>query len=265
MHLKDRIEELKSLSFPAGVRVLSLYLNTEANGNPQAWKIHLKTGLKRMREYAEAQGSNAMPDQLDKLLVRVQKAVEDNRSRLRNGIIIFASTDESLWFFECVQAPVPNAFYWSRQLQLDDLSQVLERYPSMGIIQVSSGHISVLDTYLGGLEREWHYEWDMESEDWKEKKGLSYSIREASAATHKEQFDKRVAANLQRWLKRLSPILERHHIRNKWSGTVLTGEVSLANDLSSKLNINNTRILSKNLNGKPSHQVVQTIHSALHS
>lgn len=263
MRLNERIAELKARSYPSTGRVLTVYLNTEADNNQQAWSIHLKNGLKRLGEYAESEGEAALPKAYDKLQKKLMKKIDEHRNELKNGVIAIASADEELWFFEIVQAPVPNSFYWTEQPQLDELTEMLEQYPSAGIILVGAEKITVLDTYLGGVEREWNYEWDMESEDWKQMKGIAGSNREASGSTHKDQFAKRVESNLQRWLKRLSPIVERHNERNKWDGTILTGEPNLVSDLASQIRNKNTRILSKNLNGKPSHQVLLDVYSSL--
>lgn len=265
MRLNEKVAELKAGSYPSTGRVLTVYLNTEADNNQQAWKLHLKNGLKRLGEYAESEGEAALPKAYDKLQNKLMQMIDKHRNKLKNGVIAIASADEELWFFEIVQAPVPNSFYWSTEPHLDELTEMLDLYPSAGIILVGAEHITVLDTYLGSIEREWNYEWDLESEDWKQMKGIAGSIREASGATHKDQFAKRVEANLQRWLKRLSPIVERHNERNKWENTFLIGESNLVSDLASNLRNKNTRILSKNLNGKPSHQVLRDVYAVLHN
>jgi hypothetical protein len=142
---------------------------------------------------------------------------------MKRGIILIASASGNLWFMEKVQVPVPNAFYWLDHPQLEELDELLALYGAAGILMIGSEEINVLDTLLGEIRHEWQLKWDTEREDWREFKGLSDSNREASSASHKEQFSKRFEANQQRWIRDLTTKLTEAGDRLDWNRVVLTG------------------------------------------
>ena len=262
MNFEQNLTNLKKRTFSPERKVLTVYLNTESERSQQApYKIRLKNGLNRLKEYAEAEGAIEEAKQLSEVQTLLEKTVEEHRGDLKKGLIMIACPTEGLLFLEKLQISAPNAFYWQENPVLDELHEICNQYPAAGIILVGSETVTVLDTLLGGIEREWNYEWDMSTEDWREYQGASSSHREASRATHKEQFVKRVDANRLRWMKRLGPILERHNQRNNWKEIVLTGEAGLTAELSKELNGKKPRILSKNLNGMTSNQVLREVYA----
>lgn len=259
MELKHTLEKLKKHDFHPEDRVFTMYLNTEADrGAKPEWKIRFKNGLKKLKEYAEAEGNLEQTKHFIKLQKKVEKAVKSDQANMKNGCIVVATPTD--WFFEKLQVPVSNAFYWTEQPQFEELDDILNRYPSAGVIMVGHDKVTVLDTFLGEVNKEWKYEWDLDSKDWKEMQGLSHSNREASGANHKDQFDKRLEVNQQRWLKSLSPILEKLAKHNHWEEIVLTGETQLTAELSKTLNLKNLKVISKNMNSNAHNKVLQEVY-----
>lgn len=262
MNFEQNLTNLKKRTFSPERKVLTVYLNTESERSQQApYKIRLKNGLNRLTEYATAEGAMEEAKQLSELQTLLETTVEEHRRDLKKGLIMIACPTEGLLFLEKLQVSAPNAFYWQDKPVLDELHEIFQDNPAAGIILVGGESVTVLDTMLGEIIREWNYEWDISTEDWREYQGASSSHREASGATHKEQFVKRVDANRQRWMKRLGPILERHHQRNHWEEIVLTGESGLTAELAKELNGKKPRILSKNLNGMTSNQVLREVYA----
>jgi hypothetical protein len=195
----------------------------------------------------------------------VTNEVEDNRNELKKGLVLVACPSEDFWFMEMVQVPVPNAFYWTDQPQLDELDNLLDQYGSMGIVMIGGEDVTLLDTFLGGVIDEWYFKWDIELEDWRQFQDLSSGNREASGANHKDQYDKRYVENQQRWLRNLYPNLDQIAKKLKWQKLVLTGEENLTLDATQELNFNNKQIVTKNLNGRAPHQVMQEIYAQIES
>ncbi|GGG25294.1 VLRF1 family aeRF1-type release factor [Paenibacillus abyssi] len=262
MQILQQLPKLKSYCPKPTDRVLTIYLNTEPDSTQQsAWKIRLKNGLKRLREYTEAEGIQEQVDQFDKLQPQVEKWVDEQRNDLKKGLILSACSSGELLFLDRVQIPVPNAFYWSEKPMLEDFEALLKQYPAMGIIQIGSENATVLDTCLGEILKETRYEWDIDQESWKEMRGLAHSNKQASSASHKDQFNKRLRVNRQRWLKDFCSILKSHERKNKWDEVVLTGETSLTSEMTKTLQPDSYRVLNKNLNGMPNPQVLKEVYS----
>ncbi|MBP1994911.1 VLRF1 family aeRF1-type release factor [Paenibacillus eucommiae] len=264
MSVKQNLEQLKKREFSPEQHVLTIYLEIPAERGQQAtWKIRCKNGMNHLIEYAQAEGADDQVKQLTKLQTLLEQTLEANRENLKNGLLIIACPTNGIMLLENLQIPLPNAFYWSARPQLDELEAALAQHPAAGIVLIGSESVTVLDTSHGQIKREWNYIWDSDQEDWKQYQGLSYGNREASGASHKDQFDKRYEANQQRWLKRLGPILLRHNQRNEWEEIVLSGEPGLTSEMAKELNGKKPLVLPKNLKGMPNHQVLKEVYASL--
>ena len=57
-----------------------------------AWRIHLKSGLKRIDEYLTASNDEKEMKAFNELRKKIEKEVEDNKNDLSKGVVIFASS-----------------------------------------------------------------------------------------------------------------------------------------------------------------------------
>jgi hypothetical protein len=264
MNIKTRFEKLYEHSFSPSSHVLTIYLNTESiNGKKPEWKIRLKNGLKKLKEYLEADGQTEQLKLYHSLQKKVEKVLEDNKNDMKNGLILVASPDENFWFMEKLQIPVPNAFYWSDKPHVEEMDELLAEYGSTAILLVSGEEVTVLDTFLGDINNEWHLEWEMEEEDWREYKGVSHRNREASSTNQKDKYEKRYEVNQQRWLKNLSPLLIEANKEYRWERIIISGEDQLVKELDKELHFENKLILNRNIKGKPHHLVLQEVYNEL--
>jgi len=264
LKIKDRIVKLNHVDIAQEGRILTIYMNTEPTGSKQdAWRTRLKNGLKRLGEYAEAEGVKEHTKQYEQLQKLVEQTVEDNILEMKRSWVLVAGASSGILLFETLQIPVTNAFYWEDKLHLEELYDLMNIYPPIGIVQVGGEEVTVSSSFLGELEQKWEYEWDLEQEDWREFKGISHANRVASGSSHKEQYNDRYEDNRSRWLKGLCPILEKHGKQHLWDEIVLTGEKNLTTIVSKEMNFDTTRILPKNLNGNSSHQVLQAVYASM--
>ncbi|CAM4477287.1 VLRF1 family aeRF1-type release factor [Paenibacillus tarimensis] len=265
LRLERHVKELEDYCAESGHRVLSLYLNTEPDRNrPQSWKIKFKSGMKRLREYAEAEGGEEQVKMFDHLRPSVEHAVEEMRGDLKKGLLLFACSSGQFTVVETVQVPTPDAFYWEDRPHMQELQEMMKTYPPAGLVQAGSDGVSVISTSLGEIVDEWHYEWDIQQDRWRQKKGLGHAGILASSANHRDQYDKKLDVNRQRWLKDFVPVLESHTRKQKWKEIILTGEPDVTSDLVGMLNTKSRqRIIPKNFNGMPSAQLLQEVHSNL--
>lgn len=99
MNISEELKKLKA--FRCDDRcVLSVYLNTNPADPEQqqaAWRIHLKSGLKRLDEYLVASGNEKELSSFRSLKDKVMKEIEDKQNDLAKGAIIFAAADPEIW------------------------------------------------------------------------------------------------------------------------------------------------------------------------
>src|SRR5690554_2768081 len=133
MKMKDQMMKLKDMDASSEGRILTIYMNTEPNGNQQdAWKIRLKNGLKSLREYLDAEGNKEQLLQYQKAQKIAEKTIEENLTDLKPSWVLVISASSGVLFFETLQVPVPNAFYWEEQPHLQELDEAIASYPPMG-------------------------------------------------------------------------------------------------------------------------------------
>ncbi|WP_025676793.1 VLRF1 family aeRF1-type release factor [Paenibacillus massiliensis] len=242
---------------------LTIYLNTEtANGANAEWPLRLKNGLKKLMEYSLSGESPEQQKTLKRLCAKVEKDIDSHRTTLKKGLIVIASSSGDLYFLEKLQVQLPNAFYWESSPHLDEMNEVFTQYPAAGVIQVGSDHIRVLDTLLGNIHQEYRFDWDSQTENWREHIGAE-SVKKVSGRTQKENYDERIAVNKQRWMKRIIPVLQRFSKQKRWQELIFTGEKALAAELSKECDFAKTRVISKNMNGAPAHEVLNGVYSAI--
>lgn len=247
-------------------RFLTVYLNTASNtGAKPEWAIHLKNGFKRLIEYTQAGDNEDSLKLLEKLQAKVEKETESNRTDMKRGLFIVAGSSGNLFLFERIQASLPNAFYWDTEPKLDEMKEVINRFPAAGIIQVGADSVTVLDTVLGEINQQYQFEWDSQSEDWREYVGTASRDRTASGSTHREQFESRMDVNRQRWMQRLVPVLERFCRQKKWGEMIFTGDKALATELCNQFSFQSKRVISKNLNGAPPHEVLNEVYAVMNT
>lgn len=264
MHLKKEIEDIQSCAPDPKEPILTIYLDTRTDSSQKsAWQIRLKNGLKKLMEYAEAEGNKEKIAQLGKLRKEVLKEMEDQKTTVKNGWIVIASPSKQIWFNQQVQVPVPNAFYWSDEPHLDELIQMTKDYPAAGAILLGREKVTVLDTFLGVVQQEWNFEWNPDLEDWGQMKGTAHSNRMATSSNHVDNFEKRYEHNQQRWLSQLSSVLSRLSKRYKWKELIMSGEKNLTTETAKAIKTPVPRVLSKNYSGKPPQKILQEVYMSI--
>ena len=234
--------------------VLSVYLKTDpANEN---WKIRLKNNLKRTRHFV----SSSQPENekmFDAIYKRVDQAIRDRAHELKYGVVCFANKDQVLLYV--LQVTVENQFDWEDSAVTDQWDSLTRKYPKSGIVLLERHKVSLLDTQLGELTGEVHFEFNLDNEDWTQYKGVSFGNMTSSSANHKERYDKRVKVNEDRWMKTLIPKLEKHMSDNQWSGLYLVGPTELTKKMENKINLKIYEVISSNFSGKSSNDILKKI------
>src|SRR5690625_4986324 len=187
--IDQMMDEIKGLKG----HVLSVYLNT--NPDSEDWKILLKNGLKRTTEYIQA--SN--PEQIKEfkgICKKVDQIIKDNQTSFLNSLVCFATSDQL--FMHHLQITVENDFTWQEGSEIHQLENLIEQYSKNGVILLQRDKVTMISSLLGEMLDEVHYTFDLETEDWKQYKGMGFGSIYASSANHRDKYNRRLKENQSR-------------------------------------------------------------------
>ncbi len=250
INIKQMNQQLKELTGP----VLTIYLNIDPTS--EEWKIRLKNGLKKTKQYIQA-SQPEQKQQYANIQQKVMSAITDEQRNIKQGLICFATSDELL--IKHTQISITNAFHWDEYPVTEQWEQLLKQYPKSGVILLQRDQISILDTILGGLEQEAHYTFDLENKHWKQYKGIASGAIISSSANHRDQYDQRLKENQSRWFKSIVPTIQKHAKSSEWEGVYLVGPTELTNEMEQLLHTPILGIINRNFGGKTTHQVIQRV------
>ncbi|MBI4349681.1 MAG: hypothetical protein HY553_22790 [Elusimicrobia bacterium] len=136
-----RIHELLDFN-SAQPEVLSLYLELDRSGTPQAYKWILQEAVEREAALRE----------LRKDLDRIERYLGELQPGLQRGVAIFSSESVGLW--EAV--PLPYAFKslltLDRRPYLSPLMSILEQHQRYGVVLLGPDSERILEVHLGEIE-----------------------------------------------------------------------------------------------------------------
>ena len=218
MEFQEELEQLKGMESDERC-ILSLYLNTNPADPEQrngAWKIHLKSGLKRLEEYiatsSEDEEIKLFTASKDKVMIEIEK----NQKALHKGIIIFTSEKLDLWSVHYVQVPVKTSFHWEKKPVLEELHYMNKAYPHSGIILPSMDYVRILDTSMGFVNDEFVYEFDAGKKQWERKGDHIVGGLQSAGEADADAFKDRLRENLLRFYKEMGGIVDR--LKKKGNG-----------------------------------------------
>lgn len=261
MDLKKQIQQLEQIQSKRNGKILSMYLNTDPSDPDQQggkWKITLKNGLRNFEKYLQEANDPEEIKGFQKVKKKVVDYVEANELDLRKGLIVFASTDDEVWFAERVQVRLKSDFYWQETPVLDQLIGLKIDYPKSGIILVQTGQVKIIESNMNEVEDTIYYELDLETDDWREKTGHQKEKLDLTLL-HTDKFNNRLEANRQRWFKGIAPKLDKHAKDGEWEKIFLMGESEAAQTVLDLMNKPVDGILQKNMLDQDEHRVLEEV------
>jgi len=261
MVLKDELIELKNMEFEERC-VLSLYLNTNPADPEQrngAWKIHLKSGMKRLAEYLDASNDEEEIKLFKKTKEKVMKEIDANQNDFNKGVVIFAAEPSKLWSVHYVQVAVKTSFHWENHPVLEELYYMNKAYPNSGIILPGQNAVRIIDTSMGFVNEELNYEFDAGKKQWEQKGEHIIGGLQSSGAVDADAFDDRLKENLLRFYKDMGATVDRLKKERKWEEIHVSGEAELANSFAQTLQVKPESCLHKNLNNRKADIVLQEV------
>ncbi|WP_404334813.1 VLRF1 family aeRF1-type release factor [Planococcus rifietoensis] len=284
MTLYDEIQELKQFECEDRC-VLSVYLNTnpaDREAQNGAWKIQLKNGLKRLDEYLTASKDEKELKAYKELRKKVEKEILDNQGDLQKGVVIFASTQDDLFWVKHLQISVKTDFQWENKPALDQLRYIYKAYPYAGVILPSFKGIRVLDTSVGIVNEEVYYEFDAGLEVWTEQKGVRSSgriqgrsgagstgggaaggnspvIGGSGGGSPVDELDHRLKENLDRFYKDMGAKIEKLKKERRWEEIHVIGEAEHAQSFSKALHEKPNSCIHKNLINNSADKILHEV------
>lgn len=261
MKINNEIKVLKEYT-SSDRSVLSVYLNTNPGDSEQlngGWKIHLKSGLKRIGEYLEASDEDEI-EAFNSVKKKVINELEGkNQTELRKGVVIFASANDELWSVHYVQVPVKTNFYWENHPVTEQLEYMYKAYPEAGIIMPSFGEVRILDTAMGFVRDDITFKYDPMSEVWGEKKKVDAKGKRTVADSKSDVLDPRYKVNKSSFFKGMSTTIEQLKKKRGWRELHVAGEAEMANAFAESLRDLPSSCIYKNLNKSKPNEVVHQV------
>ena len=284
MTLYDEIQELKQIECEDRC-VLSVYLNTnpaDREAQNGAWKIQLKNGLKRIDEYLTASKDEKELKAYKELRKKVEKEITDNQGDLQKGVVIFASTQDDLFWVKHLQISVKTDFQWESKPALDQLRYIYKAYPYAGVILPSFKGIRVLDTSVGIVNEEVYYEFDAGLEVWTEQKGVRSSgriqgrsgagstgggaaggnspvIGGSGGGSPTDELDHRLKENLDRFYKDMGSKIEKLKKERRWEEIHIIGEAEHAQSFAKVLHQKPNSCIHKNFINNSADKILHEV------
>ncbi|SDH42574.1 Protein required for attachment to host cells [Alteribacillus persepolensis] len=261
MALLEQLQSLKQQRDETGM--LTIYLNTDFGDGSQhngEWKIRLKNGLKKLKEYVEKSGTKDELKAFKKAADIADRHIYDQQINMQKSFLLIISSDGEVLAEHILQVPMETEFHWESTPVLSQLESMQKHFPASGIVMVQKSDVHFMDTALGEIRDEKHYSWDVESEDWKQYEGNAASERVPSGSTQVDEVDHRFEENKQRWYKNLAPSLNKEVKNRNLEGIFLVGNTEAIRDMEKHLDVNVLDTVPKNLTSKPSHEVLNTVY-----
>lgn len=265
MNLRQQIKQLEKVKKDSDNKILTMYLNTDPSDSEQQggeWKIHLKNGLRNFESYLEEDGNKEELKNFQLVKQKVEKFVRGNEQHFKKGIILFATAEEDVWFADRFQMPVKTEFFWEDVPRLEQLKELHEVYPKSGIILVQKNEMKVIDAYLNEVLETKHYEFDPDTDQWRQFSGphqAQASMGSGGKSLQQDKFKARYEANKQRWYKNIASQLDKKAKDDEWENIYVIGDPEDASELEKELNKPVTQLIQKNLLDHEESKVLEEI------
>lgn len=245
------IKEAEVLEGP----VLTFYLRTSPHN--EEWKIVLKNGLNRTKEYVEAANEEDV-SLFERIRKEVERAVRDQQRHFKNGLIGVANSEHVQLL--TTQPPVRDEFHWEAQAMLRQLKELTEAYPKTGLVFVQKEYIVLLDVLLGKLIEEDAYELNVDTNDWVRYKGLAYGGIISSSANHRDVFESRMKEHEKQWYRQVAPKVAKHAKDKGWEEVYIVGAKQLTDLFQQEVpKMNVTKVINHNYASKSSAEMIDRV------
>ncbi|MFC7747164.1 VLRF1 family aeRF1-type release factor [Lentibacillus kimchii] len=224
--MKDYLKQLENTAYEEPKKVFTLYLNTDPRDPEQQadeWKIRLKNALKDLANKTQDSDSHEEKNQAKEIREKVENEIYGKENELKRSIILFATSDEDLWFSEALNIPVTTEYHWDNKPHTEQLQNLLSDYPHSGVLVIQQDRAQLIETEIGMVLNTDYYKLDLNTDNWREHQGPQGSDWTQGGAK-KDEYQERVEAHQQRWFKSLAETIQKKAKQQGWDELQLVGE-----------------------------------------
>ncbi|GAA0440901.1 VLRF1 family aeRF1-type release factor [Lentibacillus halophilus] len=226
MLIKDYLKQLKNTTYDEPKKVFTLYLNTDPRDPDQQgdkWKIQLKKALNDLADRTKDSDSHEEKNQAKSIREKVENDVYGKENELKRSLILFATSDEDLWFSEALDVPVTTEYHWDNQPHTEQLQNLVSDYPHSGVLVIQQDRAQLIETEIDMVLDTTYYKLDMNTDEWRQHQGPQGSDWTQGGAK-KDEYQERVEAHQQRWFKSLAETIQKKGKQQGWEQLQLVGE-----------------------------------------
>jgi hypothetical protein len=225
------LEDVRELlEWRPSLGVVSVYLEIDPADRGGAWKTELRNGVAELRECEQGldhQAREALRASARRVAARLAEPDRPNLARGETGFVEVGSGDaKELWWSSQVAPRSPGVAYFAREPVLAPLVDLACRGVPRGVAILSAERVRLFEREPGRLEELRSWELTLTSGDWRERKAPMVpnpaAGRAVSAAGH-DQFDERLEANRQRFLRECGRLAAAVASRRGWSELLAFG------------------------------------------
>ncbi|WP_042428571.1 VLRF1 family aeRF1-type release factor [Geomicrobium sp. JCM 19039] len=139
-------------------------------------------------------------------------------------------------------------------------ARTLQRVSETGVIVTQKRDVLLIDTALGEVRDELKFHWNFETDDWVQR-DAGHTSAPGGADTAADEFDRRFEENMQRWYKKLAPILTKELKSRDLDDAYFVGSKEMTDELTQHIDDSKIRgKVQKNLGSKPTHEILNTVY-----
>lgn len=226
---------------PSGV--LSVYVDTDPADRTRGWRISLRDRLGALAERTTTHGSRrAFEAAAARVLERFPEDGPPPDGRGHAGFIEVAEKPAEVWR-SMQMAPRRVEAVHSQRPYLRPLVEIFAEGPYVGVVLASADRVRLLDWSLGALRGLDDWEITLWSRDWRERKAeRSRPGQRTTSASGRDQFNQRLEANRQRFLREAGEHIGAELSRRKWQFVIVFGPKAHAEQLSERLRLADGRV-----------------------
>jgi hypothetical protein len=208
---------------PAGV--LSVYVDVDPADRSRGWRIALRDRLGALADRTTPpERRRAFEAAAARVLERFPEDRPPPNGRGHAGFVEVAEKPDELWR-SMQMAPRRVEAVHSQGPYLRPLVELFAAAPHVGVVLASAERVRLLDWSLGALRELDDWEITLWSQDWRERKAERSrpGQRETTSASGRDQFNQRLEANRQRFLRDAGERIGAELARREWRCVIVFG------------------------------------------
>ncbi|MGI8633286.1 MAG: VLRF1 family aeRF1-type release factor [Solirubrobacterales bacterium] len=217
---RDAIEQLTQWSAPHGV--LSLYVEVTPGDRGDGWRAAARNALRGVEDAAQGEGPRERTQAVQHTAERIRQRLASETTPPGRGLIAFAEVSDTAsreaWFSSQMTLPLSIAVLEKRPY-LRPMIELIDDGGPLGVAALSAEHARIWEWGLGGVEEVVHWNWDVDADDWRERRGprqRNPAQAQVPSSSGRDLHDKRVKVQREKFLQNIGGHAAEHLQRYAW-------------------------------------------------